>query len=50
MASELESLIQYWKTALFEHRLLMGPATIYLVELTIRELKELRERQEKDGV
>ena len=43
MASELESLIEYWKAVLFEHRLLMGPSTIYLVELTIRELKALQD-------
>ncbi len=47
MASELESLIEYWKSVLFEHRLLMGPSTIYLVELTINELKELLAKREK---
>jgi len=39
--SELESLIQFWKDSLAQHRLLMNPSTIYLVEQTIKRLQEL---------
>ena len=41
--SELDSLIQFWKDSLAQHRLLMNPATIYLVEQTIKHLERLKE-------
>jgi len=41
-ARELDSLIHFWKDSLAEHRLLMSPSTIYLVEQTINRLEELR--------
>jgi hypothetical protein len=38
---ELESLIHFWKDSLAEHRLLMSPSTVYLVEQTIKSLETL---------
>lgn len=43
---ELDSLIHFWKDSLAEHRLLMIPSTVYLVEQTICNLKELKEIKE----
>jgi hypothetical protein len=43
---ELESLIMFWKDALAEHRLLMSPSTIYLVEQTIKSLDKLNRIKE----
>lgn len=45
--SELDSLIQFWKDALSQHRLLMNPATIYLVEQTIKHLERLNELEKE---
>ena len=39
--SELECLIVFWRTRLAEHRLLMSPSTIYLVEQTFKSLETL---------
>ena len=39
--SELEHLIVFWRDSLAEHRLLMSPSTVYLVEQTIKSLEEL---------
>lgn len=44
--SELDALIQFWKDALAQHRLLMEPSPIYLVEQTIKRLEELKKIQE----
>ena len=44
---ELEALIHYWKDTLAEHRLLMSPSTIYLVEQTIKSLEELKQFKEE---
>lgn len=38
---ELESLIHFWKDSLAEHRLLMSPSAVYLVEQTIKSLEKL---------
>jgi hypothetical protein len=38
---ELESLIHFWKDSLAEHRLLMSPSAVYLVEQTIKNLEKL---------
>ncbi len=38
---ELESLIIFWKDSLAQHRLLMEPSAIYLVEQTIKALQAL---------
>ena len=38
---ELESLIHFWKDSLAEHRLLMSPSTVYLLEQTIKSLEAL---------
>ena len=38
---ELESLIYFWKDSLAEHRLLMSPSTVYLVEQTAKSLETL---------
>jgi len=55
---ELESLIHFWKDSLAEHRLLMSPSTVYLVEQTIKSLETLAnltvgvkesKKAEKDG-
>ena len=46
---ELDSLIHFWKDSLAEHRLLMSPSTVYLVEQTICNLKELKEIKEVEG-
>jgi len=55
---ELESLIHFWKDSLAEHRLLMSPSTVYLVEQTIISLETLAnlsteakesKKTEKDG-
>ena len=43
---ELEPLIYFWKDKLAEHRLLMGPDTIYLVEQTILNLEGLKQIKE----
>jgi hypothetical protein len=43
---ELESLIQFWKDSLAQHRLLMSPSTVYLVEQTIKRLEELKQIKE----
>jgi len=39
MATELESLIRFWKDSLAQHRLLMNPSAVYLVEQTIKTLE-----------
>ena len=39
MSSELDSLIRFWKDSLAEHRLLMSPSAVYLVEQTIKRLE-----------
>ena len=44
---ELESLIIFWKDGLAQHRLLMSPSTIYLVEQTIKRLEELKQFKEE---
>jgi len=38
---ELESLIQFWKDSLAQHRLLMSSSTVYLVEQTVKSLETL---------
>ena len=38
---EIESLIQFWKDSLAQHRLLMSPSTVHPVEQTIKRLKTL---------
>jgi hypothetical protein len=38
---ELENLIIFWKDSLAQHRLLMEPSAVYLVEQTIKALEEL---------
>jgi len=48
-ARELDSLIHFWKDSLAEHRLLMSPSTIYLVEQTINRLEELRHTKESNN-
>jgi hypothetical protein len=45
-ARELDSLIHFWKDSLAEHRLLMSPSTIYLVEQTISRLEKFRRIEE----
>lgn len=40
---ELGTLIHFWKGSLAEHRLLMSPSVIYLVEQTIKSLEKLLE-------
>ena len=39
---ELDALIHSWRDSLAEHRLLMSPSTVYLVEQTIKALQELQ--------
>ena len=46
MGSELEALISFWKASLAEHRLLMSPDTIYLVEKTIKRLETQIQKRE----
>ena len=43
---ELDSLIHFWKDGLAEHRLLMSPSTVYLVEQTIIRLEVLKRIEE----
>jgi len=38
---EVESLIRFWKDSLAQHRLLMSPSAVYLVEQTIKSLETL---------
>jgi hypothetical protein len=38
---ELDSLVHFWKDSLAEHRLLMSPSAVYLVEQTIKSLETL---------
>ena len=40
---ELDALIHFWKDSLAEHRLLMSPSTVYLVEQTIKALEKLKQ-------
>ncbi len=40
-AKEIECLIYFWKDSLAEHRLLMSPSAVYLVEQTIKSLETL---------
>ena len=42
---ELEGLIHFWKDSLAEHRLLMSPEAVYLIEQTIKSLQDLAERE-----
>jgi len=44
--TELESLIQFWKDCLHQHRLLMEPTAIYLTEQTIKHLEKLKKIEE----
>ncbi|GAI62227.1 unnamed protein product [marine sediment metagenome] len=46
MPTELDQLISYWKDTLAQHRLLMSPSVIYLVEQTIKRLEELKKIKE----
>ena len=47
---ELDTLIHYWKDNLAEHRLLMSPSTVYLVQQTIKSLEKLnRIKEGKDA-
>lgn len=39
--NELDSLIHFWKDSLAEHRLLMSPSAVYLVEQTTKRLETL---------
>ncbi|MBA7477273.1 hypothetical protein ES707_12678 [subsurface metagenome] len=48
MATEVEGRINFWKDTLSENRYLMNPSVQYLIEHTIKDLEELKERQEKD--
>ena len=41
-AKEIESLIQFWKDSLAQHRLLMSPSTVYLVDQTINALQDVK--------
>ncbi len=43
---EIDALIRFWQSSLAQHRLLMNPATIYLVEQTIKALEELNKIKE----
>ena len=43
---ELGALIQFWKDSLAQHRLLMSPSAIYLVEMTIKCLGVLKHIKE----
>ncbi len=47
MGNELEHLVNFWKTSLAEHRLLMSPSAIYLVEQTIKHLEAPLAKQER---
>jgi len=38
---EIDSLIRFWKDSLAQHRLLMSPSAVYLVEQTIKSLETL---------
>jgi len=44
--SELDSQIRFWKDGLAQHRLLMSPSAVYMVEQTIKALEELKKRVE----
>lgn len=41
--TELDGTISFWGTTLEHDKFLMSPSTIYLVEQTIRFLKELKQ-------
>jgi hypothetical protein len=45
---ELHSLIHFWKDSLAEHRLLISPSTVYLVEQTIKSLEDLKRIKESN--
>ena len=47
---ELDALIHFWKDNLTEHRLLMSPSAVYLVEQTIVNLEKMKQvREVEDG-
>lgn len=48
MATEVEGRIRFWKDTLSENRFLMSPSVQYLIEQTIKDLEELKERRQKD--
>ena len=48
MGTEIDGRIHFWKATLQSNRFLMSPDVIYLLEQTIKDLEELKERQEKD--
>ena len=43
--SELEGVLRFWEAKLVD-RFLLSPSTITLIELTIKFLKELKQRRE----
>ncbi|MBA7515976.1 hypothetical protein ES705_08021 [subsurface metagenome] len=48
MATEVEGRINFWRDTLCQYRWGMNPSVQYLIEHTIKDLEELKERQEKD--
>lgn len=45
---QLDGCISFWEGILFHDRFLLDPATQYLIEATIRYLKELKAVKEKE--
>jgi hypothetical protein len=48
MATGVEGRIHFWKDTLSRDGFLMNPSVKYLIEQTIKDLEELKERQDKD--
>ena len=49
--TDLEGCIRFWESTLFHNRYLLEPATIALIEMTIKFLKELQnERLQEKGL
>ncbi|GAJ02121.1 hypothetical protein ES708_34288 [subsurface metagenome] len=43
--TELEGLIHYWESVLKEFSYLLGPATLVLIQSTIKYLKQLQDKE-----
>ncbi|GAI62176.1 unnamed protein product [marine sediment metagenome] len=48
MGTEIDGRIHFWRDTLSQYQFLMSPSVQYLIEHTIKDLEELKERQEKD--
>ncbi|MBA7580734.1 hypothetical protein ES708_22628 [subsurface metagenome] len=43
--TDLEGLIYYWESILKEFSYLLGPSTLFLIQSTIKHLKQLQDKE-----